>query len=105
MRFANLAAFVEVSEIACSRPRSSIGAGVHDARIECAWAATQRVKGKSSRDIGRIGKSIGLEQSKAQQRQHPLRTIQKGESFLGFQSHRRNARTLHRNATGKFLAL
>ena len=64
MRFADLAAFVEMGEVARGHGGAGVGAGVHDARIEGAGAAAERVERKSGGDVGGVGGDVGVAQAR-----------------------------------------
>ena len=92
----NLAAFVEARQIFGGDGGAGICARLHDARIECAGAAAQRVQRKSCGDVSGIHKSIGFQEREAQKREHSLRAIQQREAFFGFESYRRDSGALQR---------
>lgn len=91
MGLANEAAFVEMREIACRTASAGIGACVHDAGIEGAWAASEGVEGKRSGDVGSIGKLVGFAEGETQQGEHTLRAVEKRKALLGFESDRSDA--------------
>ena len=76
VRFADLAAFVQVRQIASRGARAGILARVHDARIERARAAAKGIKRKRSGDVSGVGKNVGFAKRETQQRQHALRSVQ-----------------------------
>ena len=75
MRFADLAAFVEMREIARGHRRAGVGAGVHDARVEGAGAAAERVERKRGGDVGGVGGDVGFAKREAEKREHALRAV------------------------------
>ena len=85
MRFADLAAFVEVREVARGHRCAGVGAGVHDARIEGAGAAAECVERKSGGDVGGVGGDVGFAKRQAQEGEHALRAVEEGEAFFGFE--------------------
>src|SRR5579859_3357329 len=85
MRFADGAAFVEVSEILRSARGAGVGAGVHDAGVECAGAAAKSVEGKSCGYIGGVDQDVRSIEGDAEQREHTLRTVEKREAFFRFE--------------------
>ena len=62
MGFADLAAFVEVREVSRGRRGSSVGACVHDARVERTGTAAQGVERKSGGNIGGVDENVGFAQ-------------------------------------------
>ncbi len=100
--FADLAAFVEMSEIAGGGARSGIGAGVHDAGIECAGTAAKGVKRKRRGDIGGVGEDVGVIESEAEKSKHALGAVEKRETFLGFKRNGRDGGALEGFGAGEF---
>ncbi len=85
MRFANLAAFVQVREIAGGRRGAGVWPGTHDPRVECAGTSAQRVERQCRGYVRGVHQQVGIAESEAQQREHPLRAVEQRQSFLGFQ--------------------
>ncbi len=78
MRFADFAAFVQMRQVSGGTCRPGIRASMHNARIKCPWAATQRVERKCRCDVGSICKGVRVAQGQAQEGKHALRAIQEG---------------------------
>ncbi len=95
MRFANLAAFVQAREVARRHRGAGVRTCVHDARVECAGTSAQRVERQCRGNIRGVHQQVGIAESEAQQRQHPLRAVKQGQSFFGFQRDRCDARAAH----------
>ena len=95
MRFANLAALVEMREVARGHGRAGVRAGVHDARVEGAGAAAERVERKSGGDVGGVDGDVGFAQRQAEQREHALRAVEQREAFFRFERDGRDAGAPH----------
>ncbi len=94
MRFADLATFIEVCQIASRGSSAGILARVHNARIESPWTAAKGIERERSGHIGRIGKDVGLTKCQAEKRKHALRAVQQRETFLGFECNGCDTRVL-----------
>src|SRR3984957_11833573 len=68
-------------------------------------APSQRIERKRRRHIGRIHRSLGITQTQRQQRQHPLRSIQKRQALFSFERERRNLCVPHRRFAGNSSSL
>ena len=85
MRFANLAAFVQVRQVSRRRRRAGVCSRVHDSRVERSGTSAQRVERKRRRNIRGVDENIGFAQRETQQRQHSLRAVEQRKPFLRFQ--------------------
>src|SRR5262249_41097604 len=77
VRFANLAALVKVSKIARGARSSSVGACVHDSRVESAGAAAKGIERERSGDVGGIDENVCVPKREAEKREHALGAVEK----------------------------
>lgn len=104
MRFTDLAAVIEMSEIERGARCSGVSACVHDPRIESAGAAAQGIEGKRGGDVGGVGEDIGAIKRDAEKRKHALRAVEKRQSFFCFERNGRDAGLLQGVGAGKNLS-
>ena len=105
VRFADLAAFVQVREVARGRACAGISACMHDARVECTGTAAQGVQRKGGGNIGGIDENVCVVQRETEQGQHSLRAVQKRKPFFCFECNGNDAGASQGIAAGKFFAL
>src|SRR5437016_1449229 len=77
MGFADFAAFIKASKIACGAKSAWICARLHNARIKSAGAAAKCIERKRRSNIGSIGESVSVPKRKAKESEHALCAVQK----------------------------
>src|SRR5262249_7554146 len=103
MRFADFAAFVEMSEVSSCAACSGIGPGVHDAGIERAGASAKGVERKRGGYVGGMGEGGGFAEGEAQKGQHALCAVKQRKAFFGFEGDRSDVGAAESFAAGQAL--
>src|SRR3974390_320097 len=93
-----------MSQIACSEACAGIFAGMHDARVEGSRATAQCIKRKGCGNVSRVCERVRFAKCKTEKREHPLRAVQQGQSFLGLQGHWSDPGPLHGVGPAKLLS-